>query len=130
LIPGVEHKRGSANCRVEVACSKALERKPSNCRVPLPGGEAKEGLLPLSGVEAWIPAVRRGEDRLRVLDERKTDNANVIRTGGVRVFISREFRKNLASLSRLFAASTDQTGRRNRTTTPCVKPDTLLKLTN
>lgn len=32
-------------------------------------------------------------------------NANVIRTGGVRVFISGEFRKNLATLSRLFAAN-------------------------
>jgi hypothetical protein len=35
-------------------------------------------------------------------------NANVIRTGGVHVFISREFRKNLHSLSRLFAARTDR----------------------
>ena len=35
-------------------------------------------------------------------------SANVIRTGGMRVFISREFRKNLVSLSRLFAASTNR----------------------
>jgi len=35
-------------------------------------------------------------------------NANVIRTGGVHVFISQEFRKNLHSLSRLFAARTDR----------------------
>src|SRR5258705_8059982 len=33
---------------------------------------------------------------------------NVIRTGGMRVFIFSEFRKNLASLSRLFAASTNR----------------------
>ena len=38
----------------------------------------------------------------------KQTKANVIRTGGIFVFISVEFRKNLASLSRQFAASADR----------------------
>src|SRR5436309_314173 len=35
-------------------------------------------------------------------------SASVIRTGGVRVFISQEFRKNLASLSRQLSAGADR----------------------
>jgi len=73
FVCGVEHQRGSANCRVEVACSKALERKPSNCGIPLPRGEAKEGLLPFCRGEVGIAAVWRRYNRFGLWQKPKTD---------------------------------------------------------
>src|SRR5439155_10710170 len=64
-ISRVEHKRSSANTRVEAAGGDTIERKPANCCVGSAAREAKKGVLPLRRREVRVTTVRRRYDRLR-----------------------------------------------------------------
>ena len=113
MICGVQKERSCADSGVKAAFSVAIERTPANCHIPSAGGEAKKGLLTLCRVEPGIAAVRRRDNRPRLTactfgKSPKQTSASVIRTGGMLVFISGEFRKTLAGLSRQFAAGADR----------------------
>jgi len=71
LISYVEKECSRPDSSVEAAVLVALERRPTNRRIPNACGQAKEGVLPRRRVEPRIAFVRSGRNRLRQRSERE-----------------------------------------------------------
>jgi hypothetical protein len=73
LASGIAGKSRSTNPDVPTAGSIVMKRIETHGGIGDAGGEAEQSVIALSGAGPGIAAVRRRNDCLRVLDERKAD---------------------------------------------------------